>query len=264
MNKNIPILASCAWLATFTALAQPVRPVPPPPGLTFNAGVASSDQPKVPEVRFDLDFPGGTPGQLAKAIEKSTGKPLNVIIPDEFTQEPLPALRMNAVTIRELFQALERSSQKNVRYVSGAMNFPGGLPQVQYGQANTSFGFTTQGPQEYQSIWCFYKSGPPDAEEPKICRFYNLAPYLQTYKVDDITTAVETGQKLLGENSPLPAPWPKSKLVMNFHKDTKLLIVVGNPLQLKLVDSVLEQLSPSSVGTNPSPIPVRVVPAEKK
>jgi hypothetical protein len=261
MKTLMTMLGTGVLLVAFDSLAQ--LPLPPPGRLSFPVP-SPTDPPKPTELRFDLDFPGGTPGQLVKAIEKSAGKPLNVIIPDEFAQEPLPALRMNAVSVRELFQALERSSQKSVRYVSGTYQGPGGIPQVQYGQSTTTFGFATQGPQEYQSIWCFFKVGPPDADEPKVCRFYNLAPYLETYKVDDITTAVETGQKLLGEHSPLPMPWQKSKIIMNFHKDTKLLIVVGNPIQLKLVDSVLEELSPNKAALNTGHTAGRAVPAERK
>src|ERR1041385_5181360 len=33
--------------------------------------------------RFSLDFPGGTPRELAAAIQKASGKPLNVIVPDD-------------------------------------------------------------------------------------------------------------------------------------------------------------------------------------
>jgi hypothetical protein len=220
------------------ALAQPGSPLP----------VGAFGQPPPPaktsEVRFDLDFPGGTPGELVKAIEKSAGKPLNAIIPVELAEEQLPALRMKSVIIRDLFQALERSSQKSVRYITGSSysGFGGGT-QFQYAQTTTTLGFQTQGPQEYESIWCFFKSMPPDANDPKICRFYNLAPYLETYKVEDITTAVEQGQKLLRENSASPLPWQKSKLVMNYHPDTKLLIVVGQQEQMKLLDSVLAELA---------------------
>ena len=34
-------------------------------------------------VKFDLDLPGGTPGELVEAIEEASGKPLNAIVPKE-------------------------------------------------------------------------------------------------------------------------------------------------------------------------------------
>ena len=247
MKTLIPLLMSCSMLAWPAAQAQPVAPP------LFNPALPPQPAPKATEPRFDLDFPGGTPGELVKAIEKSSGKPLNAIIPNEFAGEQLPALRMKSVAIRDLFQALERSSQKTVRYVTGTYGGPGGMQQVQYNNITTSCGFQTQGLQEYESIWCFYKVLPPDENDPKVCRFYNLAPYLETYKVEDITTAVEQGQKLLRENSPSPLAWHKSKLDMNYHPDTKLLIVVGQQEQMKLLDAVLAELS----GQWPVPRPNR-------
>jgi hypothetical protein len=73
-----------------------------------------------------------------------------------------------------------------------------------------------------------------------------LGPYLETYKVEDITTAVQTGWKMLGDPSPP---------TLNFHKDTKLLIAVGELERLKLIDSVLAELSgdPKKVKTRPPP-----------
>ena len=71
-------------------------------------------------------------------------------------------------------------------------------------------------------------------EQPKVCRFYQLTPYLETYKVEDITTAIQTGWKMLGETNPP---------TISFHKDTKLLIAVGEPSKLQLIDSVLQQLA---------------------
>src|SRR6266550_8427784 len=68
--------------------------------------------------KFDLDFRGGTPRQLATAIEKAMGRPLNVIVPDEFADIKLPALKMNGVDVSQLFQALEAASQKSEAYFS--------------------------------------------------------------------------------------------------------------------------------------------------
>jgi len=52
--------------------------------------------------------------------------------------------------------------------------------------------------------------------------------------VDDITTAIETGWKMLGETSPP---------TISFHKDTKLLIAVGEPSKLETIDAVLKAWS---------------------
>ncbi len=102
----------------------------------------------------------------------------------------------------------------------------------------------------------------------KTCQFYNLEPFLKTYSVEDITTAIQTGWKLLGEEN-IPT--------LNFHKDTKLLIAVGQAEKVALIAQVLQQLtqqlaneraSNSATGTVVSPAmrptPMKQNPAPKE
>lgn len=89
---------------------------------------------------------------------------------------------------------------------------------------------------------------------PKTCRFYNLAPYLETYKVEDVTTAIQTGWKMLGEVSPP---------VISYHKDTKLLIAVGEQGKLILIDEVLRQLSNPVPKSDAKPSPPKTTASEK-
>src|SRR5262249_45194080 len=100
--------------------------------------------------------------------------------------------------------------------------------------------------------WYFIRDQIPDVPQPTrrapamICRFYQLGPYLDVgYKVEDITTAMETGWKMLGEKEP-----PK----MSYHKDTKLLIVVGEEGKMAMIDDVLHSLNRSE-GHNPTSAP---------
>jgi len=170
--------------------------------------------------RFNLDFPGGTPKELVAAIEKATARPLNAIVNDEFANLRLPALKMTNVTVPELFQALVLGSK--------------GSATVGNNTYSTEYGFMTgsSAPPSNDTIWHFYAyKRPPPA---KVCRFYSLALYLDRgIGVDDITTAVETGWKMLGETSPP---------TISFHKDTKLLIAVGEPSKLETIDAVLKAL----------------------
>src|SRR5207249_11850956 len=86
------------------------------------------------------------------------------------------------------------------------------------------------------TIWTFYVENPPSSAQviPKVCRFYSLARYLESgTTVDDITTAIKTGAQMLGEGT-----GPE----ISFHKDTKLLIAVGEPSKLEIIDSVLRAL----------------------
>ena len=192
--------------------------------------------------RFDLDFPGGTPKQLVMTIEKATGKPLNVVIPAENADVQLPALKMNDVNVQELFRALTSASQKTIAVTMG--RFPNA-----YQQMVTSYGFRTEGTITDASIWYFYvdrPSLPPVVSTSKVSRFYSLAPYLdRNLSVDDITTAIQTAWKMLGE---------RETPTISFHKETKLLIAVGEPDKLETIDSVLQALQPPpEKGTSNSP-----------
>ena len=169
--------------------------------------------------RFDLDFSGGTPKQLVQAIEKATGKPLNAIIPDDVADTMLPALSVKNVTAQQVFDALLAVvSQKTVA--------------VGNGYSHTRFGFATKGEPNANSVWYFYYDKPVLPAD--ICLFFQLGPYLDAgYNVDDITTAAETAWKMLGETNR-----PK----ISYHKETRLLIVVGQPDQLAVIDQTLSHL----------------------
>jgi hypothetical protein len=183
-----------------------------------------------PPQRFDLDFRGGAPDELVAVIEKATGKPLNVIIPEEYRsrreQSPrvsIPAMKVTNVTVPDLFDAIRMA---NVSQASGFM--PGMQPQYGYG-------FETRGQGE-DAVWYFYNR-PAPAGPLDVCRFYQLAGYLESFTIQDITTAIQTGWDLLGVN-------PKPRL--KFHPETKLLIAVGQPDELRTIEDVLAQLGKAS------------------
>jgi len=235
------LLTAIAAMALPATAAEVPRPVPPSPQqLDPATGLptkAPADFP--PEPRFDLDFQGGPPSELVKAIEKSARIPLNVIIPEEHQNTVIPRLKLSSVTVPEVFRALTLASEKRTNVITG---WAGSQPQWQ--TYNLAYGFKTPDNPSARSVWYFYSSAPAEIpralaapfEEPKTCRFWLLEPYLGQLKVEDITTAIETGWKMLGK-----ASLPK----MSFHKDTKLLIVVGTNQELNLVDDVLRQLTPS-------------------
>ena len=188
--------------------------------------------------KFSIDFPGGTPKELVAAIQKASKRPLNAIIPEEFALTKLPPLKMNDVNVSELFNALDLASRKNEPYITP--NTPGGTIRS-YQQIQTGYGFRTSGNLSDDSIWYFHvETIPGQFTNPteKVSRFYSLAPYLDRgLKIDDITTAVQTAWKMLGETSP-PA--------ISFHKDTKLLIAVGAPEKLQVIDQALAALKPDT------------------
>ncbi len=226
MNTSIRLAACLLALTLMPVFGQPANQPPP---LT----------------RFNLNFPGGTPAQLVKAVQKATGKPLNVIIPDEDANIGLPPLKMDNVDVAQLFQTLGAASKKiETRNTSVLLNGPYyGSPGYSYTTVTTGYGFKTDGSLSDNSIWYFYVDNPPQAPlmpppppPVKSCRFYQLAPYLDRgLTVDDITTAIQTGWKMMGD---METP------EISFHKETKLLIAVGEPDKLEVIDNVLKALQP--------------------
>ncbi len=238
------------------APAMPPRPEAPlhaPPPLSPPAGqfterlqniiqrAGAPPQAEAGPTKFSLDFAGGTPGELVAAIEKATGRPLNAIIPDELANTRLPALKMNNVDVSQLFQALAAASHKSELVKS---HDGGPFGQASYNIAQTSCGFRqgAEGKISDDTIWYFYVEKPVLpllSSSAKVCRFYSLAPYVgRGMTVDDIITASEAGWKMLGETN-MPS--------ISFHKDTKLLIAVGDPSMLETIDAVLKALG-SQVG----------------
>ncbi|MEO6568117.1 MAG: hypothetical protein ABIO94_05085 [Opitutaceae bacterium] len=215
------LLTTLVVAPVFSQTAIPNPPVVPPP------------QPRL--TKFDLDFRGGTPVELVAAIEKASGRPLNAIVPIEHAARKLPPLKMKNVNAAELFQALERSSPMRALVQSG-----NGFQSIQ-----TQYGFRNAGNRlvDDDTVWSFYVEG--DVNLPRVTRFYLLTPYLDAgLKVDDITTAIQTGWRMRGD-----AATP----TLSFHKETKLLIAVGDSNGMDVIGDVLKALDGGKAGAIPAP-----------
>ena len=253
MKKSLCLLAGLFALGFVPVFGQPaMAPAPmqaPPPARTLPIPARPLHMQTIDPTtglpiantesgltKFDLDFSGGTPAQLVKAIEKAMGKPLNVIIPEEDANTQLPPLKMTDVDVAALFQALEQASRKSIAVSPGSFG-------ISYQTFVGGYSFKTSGPLSDSSIWFFHvekPSLPPVVSTDKVCQFYSLEPYLNRgFTVDDITTAIQTGWKMSGI-SPLPE--------LNYHKETKMLIAYGEPRNLETITRVLQNL-PSSVAT---------------
>ncbi len=243
MKRSLCLAVSLFVLNLAPVFGQPNSPILAPP--TFQQRLqsiqrAASPQTDAPELtKFNLDFPGGTPAQLVKAIEKAMGKPLNVIIPDEDANKRLPALKLNEIIFPQLSETLRQGSFKQT--------FVQPLGSRVYQAAEVGYYFkTSDSPATDTSIWFFYVQNPPPepAAPPveKVCRFFSLSPYLERgFTVDDITTAIQTGWKMAGSETP-----PQ----LSYHKETKLLIAFGEPKQLDVIYSVLQSLPSSNATRN--------------
>src|SRR3954462_8724108 len=100
---------------TTTLPGLPISPgsLPPPPPPVAGP---NTEEP----TKFDLDFPGGTPKELVAAIQKALRRRLNAIVPEEFADVRLPALKMDHVSVGRLFEALAAASRKSEAVTTGS------------------------------------------------------------------------------------------------------------------------------------------------
>lgn len=218
------LILCLALLGSTPAFSQQPGPEKPP-----------AAAPKRVLTKFDLDFPGGTPAELVVAVQKAMGRPLNTIVPTEFAAQKLPAFRVSGVDIAELFGGLRQASHVQQQIINSG---PGEDFSVSRFIADIGFMTDDSHPSD-DSVWYFFAH---DAESqtailPTVCKFYLLTPLLERgLTVDDITTAIQTGWKMLGDAKP-PS--------ISFHKETNLLIAVGDVKQLETISAALKALDAS-------------------
>jgi len=228
MKHFLTIALALGWtLATWAQNPQPVITVP---GLSGQSQV----KPLLPDwVPFDLDFPGGTPLELVKAVEKALGTNVNVIIPAEGANYRMPPFRVHQVSLVALFGSLKSSGKKYIRTLVPSKT--GGPDSIHYHLEGYGFEIDSQPSTSGRYLWRFQGiTAPP---EPT-CKFFQLAPYLQKdLRVEDITTAITTGWDLMGL---------KQQPQIQYHKETKMLIAFGEAAHLEVIASVLKELQPPS------------------
>ena len=161
--KKYLLLLSIGTLSFSLATAQPVNlsALPADRPLT-RADLEKALTPATNSLpRFDLDFKGGTPGELVKTTEKAMGKPLNTVIPDEYANMKLPAPSVKYITVAQLFEALQRATTKLecyawTDYINVNRDPQMGSPVTFYFDWNFRCGFKTDGTPTENSIWCFF------------------------------------------------------------------------------------------------------------
>jgi hypothetical protein len=149
---------------------------------------------------FDLAFPGGPPAKLVEALEKASGQKLNALLPPNLSTSAIPRMELRSVNVTTVFNSLNQVLvlDENLRW------FP------------------------VDNVWIL-QSGT-DRRNSQV--FY-VGHLLSKFKIDDITTAIQTTWKLAGK---------ESKTELKYHQDTQLLIALANKPQLETVTEVLREL----------------------
>jgi hypothetical protein len=252
--KPTPLPLLIALLLAIAPIGSAQESRPAPPRVFVGGGGAIEHQSQL--TVFDLDFKGGTPKELVAAISQAMGRSLNAIVPDDVSGTTIPALNLTGVTVNQVFDALQIASVRKVVFQGRAFGRNADGPV----QGQATFGFRNVGPGSDNTIWCFYVEDPSigapvlAAVPAPQCAIYQLGSYLERYKIEDITTAVETAWKMMDVKK-IPE--------MKFHKDTQLLIAVGAPEQLSMISSVLSALDRGTPAVAPKPSVPPGAPAPK-
>jgi hypothetical protein len=154
---------------------------------------------------FDLSFPGGTVAEFVAHVEKASdqntrgGQKPNFIVPTEASSVKLPKLELRSVDVETLMRAVTTllAPQRHVWQRAGG------------------------------ATWVL--STQPDSRNT---RAFYVGHLLKKFKIEDITTAIETVLQM-GRST---------NIDLKYHKDTQLLIIRASPAQLESALEVLSQL----------------------
>jgi hypothetical protein len=240
MKATIISACAAALVSAVTIAQNPVSPVPagrgaPADGRPIppaNTPAGGSD-----ERRFNLRFPGGKVREFVDAVAKAVGSPVNVIIPKDTESTMIPPVDVYGVTVSALFRALSDASNREIVVQNTRVPSQNEVRQI-------GFNFASQDQNSSEPVWTFhvttppeFSSGQPNAPE-RLVQFYPVAEYLTHFTVEDITTAIESGWQLQGDESAKASP-----PILRFHEETKLLICAGSNSQLGIIPQVLAGLS---------------------
>jgi len=186
------------------------------------------------EPTFDVTFNGGKPQDLMKVLEKARNETTPVIIPANATDIVLPPFELRNVTLSELFNALNLlgSSDNWSWHMSKASGDAGSNIWVLI--KSTSNNVTGRGS---VPIYNYNPQPSPAPPEMKVQPIH-VGYLLGKYKIEDLTTAIETGWEMAGKSADPKAQAPELK----YHKDTELLLIKGYPAQISFVNELLLQL----------------------
>ena len=172
-------------------------------GLSALAHAADAEPKVAGSGLFDLSFAGGPPQKLVSEMERAGGLKLNVLIPPELADARMPPMELRSVSVVDVLDSLNRLSRDSIQWIPTGVSAGG-------------------------KVWVLARA--PDTRKTQA--FY-VGHLLKKFKIDDITTAVQTSWQLGGKDA-------KSEL--KYHQDTQLLIALGNTEQLSTAAEVLAQL----------------------
>ncbi|WOO42483.1 hypothetical protein [Rubellicoccus peritrichatus] len=175
------------------------------------------------EVRFDLNFPGGSAQELITAISSASGQPTNAIIPENGRSIHIPEFEVHNVTTFELLTSIHEMEQV-WRQTSNSGH-----------QINEiGYRWTPRAGPRASGIWFLEVISTPERPPNMIVKPVSIGDYLDNYSIDDISTAISLVWGTDAESTTKPD--------IKFHPETQLLIMRGTTTQIEGAFTVLQLL----------------------
>jgi type II secretory pathway component GspD/PulD (secretin) len=182
----------------------------PPPAALPEIALESLSQ------KVDIEFPGGTLADLLKHIRCANRVTPNVIVSSDAAQLELPAICLRSVTLADFFESLQQF-QTTGNYVI----------------------MIRQKSEHVMTISANF-AGPLPPKATRMSRAYDVKALLDDFEIDDIVTAIETSWKM--ESA-------EERTELKYHKETNLLLAMGDNRDLSTVDNILRELQKAQMQT---------------
>ncbi len=159
----------------------------------------------------DVDFPGGTLAQFVAKLKGADGSGFDLLADTSLSETPVPTTKLVNIELMSLTSALNTLLRAhNLMIVPTA----GNLLVATRNPVYTTFPGTT-----FQA--------------------FQLAPYLATLAIDDITDAIATAWAADPKRDP-------KAVTFKFHPATKVLFVNGPAEAITMASQIIPQLSPTA------------------
>jgi hypothetical protein len=183
---------------------------------------------------INVEFGGGTLGQLIALLNKSPDGSLNIVAEPSDLNAPLPAFSVQNALPSSIVSALNQFlSPRGLTLVGSGVGVPAGMKDVY-----------------------IVRRGPVTSGNRDTFESMQLAPYLEHQKVDDIVGAIRAAWELDPAHEP-------NALRVKFHPPTSILIVSGPPEAIMVSQKVVSTLRRTADDYRASPRPM-ALPADKR
>jgi len=239
----LSLFASVALSCVASAQSEPNQ------GLSAAQAAAARNQTATPRpdpIRppmpiIDVEFPGGSVQEFVSAIQKAASQssaktPVNVMVPSEAADVPLPAVSLKRVSAETALQTLRHAFGNHGPFQLRSDNMTS--------DGDEGLTFALQFSKQFSGVPQQVTMHQPAVSQAYSLRGLLIAPAELDQNDSGLrlsADAVLGALKLASELEATDATVAPTQLL--YHEDTKLLIARGTPDQHRLIEGVIEQIT---------------------